>query len=426
MSTSEILSNLSKTPSPFHAVALLRERLLSGGYEEIDERKGKPLVPGKGYFLTRNGSSLIAFFLPASFRPSFRLSMVHLDSPTWKLKPSPVIEREEGTLLNVEPYGGLIDYTWFDRPLTLAGRLLVKEGKAIVSRLFYVDKDLAVIPSLAIHLNRGVNESAHFDRSRQTLPLFALGKVDFPSFLAKEAGVEKDSIRGFDLFLASRAKATLLGENGEFIGSPRLDDLASAYSSFEGFLASRKGLDIPVYAAFDNEEVGSLTRQGANSTFLRDCLSMIAEKASFSLREAAASSFALSIDNAHATHPNYVEYQDRTSPVRLGGGIVLKHAASESYTTNALSASLVREIAHRVELPLQEFTNRSDLRGGSTLGNLSNSEISILSADIGIPQLAMHSSYEVCASKDVEAMAKFVASFYETSFWVEEDGFSFE
>ena len=313
MSTSEILSNLSKTPSPFHAVALLRERLLSGGYEEIDERKGKPLVPGKGYFLTRNGSSLIAFFLPASFRPSFRLSMVHLDSPTWKLKPGPVIEREEGTLLNVEPYGGLIDYTWFDRPLTLAGRLLVKEGKAIVSRLFYVDKDLALIPSLAIHLNRGVNESAHFDRSRQTLPLFALGKVDFPSFLAKEAGVEKDSIRGFDLFLASRAKATLLGENGEFIGSPRLDDLASAYSSFEGFLASRKGLDIAVYAAFDNEEVGSLTRQGANSTFLRDCLSMIAEKASFSLREAAASSFALSIDNAHATHPNFVEYQDRTS-----------------------------------------------------------------------------------------------------------------
>lgn len=425
MVSDNVIEWLAASPSPFHATALLRERLLEEGYEELSEREVPALKEGHGYFYTRNGSSLIAFYVPERKKAAFRLSMVHLDSPTWKLKPHPVIEREEGTVLDVEPYGGLIDYTWFDRPLTIAGRVMVRDGNAIRSRLLYVDRDLLSIPSLAIHLNRGVNESAHFDRKGETFPLLSLGPVDFEAFLGKELGVKKEDVLSFDLFLASRLKPCKSGLNEEFLLSPRLDDLASAYSSFLSFLAAKKEGEIQVYYAADNEEVGSLTRQGAASTFLQDTLKRIASSLGFDYRSAVASSFALSIDNAHATHPNYAQFADPTSRVILGKGIVIKSAASETYTTNAFSSALLKALAQKEKIPYQEFTNRSDLRGGSTLGNLSTAEVPLLTADIGIPQLAMHSSYELCAVKDIEAMAAFVKAFYSTSFEVKEDGYLF-
>ena len=396
MVSDNVIEWLAASPSPFHATSLLKERLLMEGYEELSEREVPLLKEGQGYFYTRNGSSLIAFYLPERKKAAFRLSMVHLDSPTWKLKPHPVIEKEEGTVLDVEPYGGLIDYTWFDRPLTIAGRVMVRDGNKVSSKLLYVDRDLLSIPSLAIHLNRGVNESAHFDRKGETFPLLSLGPVDFEAFLGKELGVKKEDVLSFDLFLASRLKPCKSGLNEEFLLSPRLDDLASAYSSFFSFLAARKKGEIQVYYAADNEEVGSLTRQGAASTFLQDTLKRIASSLGFDYCSAVASSFALSIDNAHATHPNYAQLADP-----------------------------MKALAQKEKIPYQEFTNRSDLRGGSTLGNLSTAEVPLLTADIGIPQLAMHSSYELCAVKDIEAMAAFVKAFYSTSFEVKEDGYLF-
>ena len=425
MVSDKVIELLASSPSPFHAASLLKENLRKAGFRELSEREASPLEARQGYFYTRNGSSLVAFYVPDNPSPSFRLSLVHLDSPTWKLKPHPVIEREGGTVLDVEPYGGLIDHSWFDRPLTLAGRVMVRAGKEVSSRLLYVDRDLLSLPSLAIHLNRGVNESAHFDRNGETFPLLALGEVDFPSFLAGELGVQKEDILSFDLFLASRERPLKLGLNGEFLLSPRLDDLSSAYACFLSFLSAEKEKDIHVFYAADNEEVGSLTRQGAASTFLRDTLERIAASFSFDFKAAVASSFALSVDNAHATHPNFAKFADQTSRVLLGRGIAIKSAASETYTTNALSSALVKALAEKEKIPYQEFTNRSDLRGGSTLGNLSTAQVPLLTADIGIPQLAMHSSSELCAVKDIDAMAAFLKSFYSCRFEVRKDGYLF-
>lgn len=417
----QIINDLSLSHSCFHVIANLENKLLEQGFAELKEGLSWKLETGKGYFVKRNDSSLIAFRLPeGNDSLSFHITATHSDSPTFKIKPNPITVSGGLMMLQTEPYGGGIYHTWMDRPLSFAGRLLYSDQYGIHSKLIDIDRDLLDIPSLCIHFDREINKGKEFNAFKDMIPVFGAAEdgFDFASYLAEEAGIPSEQILSYDLFLYVRDKARIVGRKGEFLLSPREDDLSSSYASFYAFLESENKEDVDLYCCFDNEEVGSLTRQGANSTFLKDVYSRICAFYGIGKEEASARSFLLSIDNGHAYHPNYPEFSPKGGQINLNGGVLIKYNANQSYTTDGLSASLLRLLADKEGLGLQEFTNRSDLRGGSTLGNLSNGEISFLSADIGLPQLAMHSCNELLGVEDVEGMVKLCRGFYSTPFFV--------
>lgn len=428
----QIKSMLNRSHSPFHAVKLMEEELIKHGFIKYEESKEEKIVEGGKYYTTRNGSSLFAVILPSHIEKEeakFLLACTHTDSPSFKVKPNPVIQVKNNQMLEVEAYGGGIYNTWMDRPLTLAGRVQVLRDGKIENHLFYVDDDLLIIPNVAIHMNRNINTQASYNPAVDMKPLFALseGKIDFNQFLLDELNIKEGTVLSHDLFLTNREEAKEIGKSHELLGSMRLDDLASAYTSLLGFLSSKENDHaIKVFCSFDNEEVGSLTRQGANSTFLKDNLHRIL--ASFltetQVTRAYTRSFHASIDNAHANHPNHPELSSPTTDVQLGKGIVIKYNANQSYTTDSLSGSIIKAVCLNHQLPYQEFTNRSDMRGGSTLGNISNSEVSLLSADIGLPQLAMHSCYEVMGKEDLNIMVQFVKALYESDIMISENEIS--
>ena len=413
---SEVLRLLEKSYSPFHAVKNIKEKLLAAGFEPLDEKKTYRLKEGGAYFVTRNDSSILAFRLPTgSKKLSFRIAASHSDSPTFKIKPNPLIKKGDLFLLNVEPYGGSLYSTWLDRPLSFAGRVLVRTNNGIESCLLAIDEDLLQIPNLCIHMNREANSGFAYNPAKDLLPVFGIAEegFDFNTYLLEKLGIEGE-VLGHDLFLYNRDKPRIVGRKREFLSAGRLDDLASAYTSLLGFLESSNEEAVDVFVCFDNEEVGSLTKQGANSDFLKNNLEriLIALGKKDEMGELLARSFLLSVDNAHANHPNYPEISDATTKVSLGGGIVIKYNANQKYTSDAVSASHIKEVAAKVEVPVQEYTNRSDLRGGSTLGNISNSELSLTSCDIGLPQLAMHSSNEFLALADLVYMVRLISAFY--------------
>ena len=410
---------MAASHSSYHAVAFAEKTLLDAGFHSLSEKKTYRLEAGQSYFVKRNDSSLIAFRIPATKPKRFLIASAHSDSPTFRVKPNPDMERKGLLALNVEGYGGMIIPSWLDRPLSIAGRVIVETEQGVETRLFDVGRDLCVVPNVAIHMNRDINSGFAYRQGVDTIPLFGIKEGVYSNFAdwLKESlhDASIKTVLSHDLYLYVREEPRLFGLQDEFLLSPRLDDLSSAFSVLNGFLSANSGNAIAVYALFDNEEVGSLTRQGANSTFLKETLSRIAaclwdEKDALPI--AVADGFHLSVDNAHANHPNHPELSDPTTDVRLGGGIVLKYNAAQHYTTDGYSAAVVKRICSLAELPYQEFTNRSDLRGGSTLGNISNSEISFAGADIGIPQLAMHSAVETCAKKDIEQMAQFIRCYY--------------
>ena len=417
MNTNEaVLNLLKKSYSPFHAVKNIEEKLLEGGFIELDETKTYKLELGKSYFVKRNDSSIIAFRLPKKCEEiAFHIAAAHTDSPTFKVKPNPVLIKGGLMMLNVEPYGGMLHSTWLDRPLSIAGRVLVKNENGIASHLLAIDEELLQIPNLCIHMNREANKGFAYNPAKDLIPVF--GQVeegfDFNKYLLEKLGLEGE-VLGHDLFLYNRDEPRYVGRKQEFLSSGRLDDLSSAYTALLGFLESENEKDVNVLVCFDNEEVGSLTKQGANSDFLKRNLEriLIALGKKDEMGEIVARSFLLSIDNAHANHPNYPEISDATTKVALGGGIVIKYNANQKYTSDAVSASRVKDIAKEAGVPVQEYTNRSDLPGGSTLGNISNSELSLTSCDIGLPQLAMHSSNEFMAVADLEYMVRLVSAFY--------------
>lgn len=415
---------LDTSYSPFHVAENIEELLAENGYEELNERNKWELKRGHKYFTKRNDSSLIAFTLPKE-GSHFKIAATHTDSPTFKLKPNPLIKRGNALSLNVEPYGGMIYSTWLDRPLSIAGRVLVKGNNGASSHLFALDKDFCIIPNLAIHMNREINQGFAYNPAIDLLPLIGTSEEDFSfnAFLAQRLNVKTEDILSHDLFLYNRMKSALLGVNDTLLASPRLDDLSSTYSVLFGLLESTNEKEISIYCAFDNEEVGSLTKQGANGTFLKDVLTRIMKRLGNSIEEEAPSSFLLSVDNAHATHPNHPEMSDSTSLVNLNKGIVIKYNANQLYTSDAYSSGLIKTICNIHSIPYQEFTNRSDKRGGSTLGNLSNSEVSLNAADIGIAQLAMHSSYEVMGSEDVERMVDLTRYYYSSYIQYSDTGF---
>ena len=363
----DLVEFLQESVTPFHAAATAESWLRAAGFTRLEEADYWNLEPGKGYYTTRNGSSVVAWRVPQHAIGGWRIVASHSDSPSWKIKAD-TVENDGCRRLSVEGYGGMIMSTWLDRPLQ---------------------------------------------------PLWGpAGSRTLTDLVAESLGVEAADILDSDLQLVTRQAPTQIGPDGEFFMAPRIDDLECAATTLLGFLDASGETDsacAPVWAMFDNEEVGSSSRMGAESSYLRDVLDRILEAVPHSAQashRAMANSFMLSADNAHATHPNFPQKSDPCAPVRLGGGVVLKYNASQKYTTNAVSGAIFRAICRKADVPVQVFTNRADEAGGSTLGNLQSHTLPIPMADIGCAQFAMHSAVETASVADAEAMTKAVAAFY--------------
>lgn len=419
----ELIEFIRKSSSMFHTVDTIKSYLNEEDFTELKEGEPWNLEKGKNYYTTRNDSSIIAFKVGEELSDyHFQLIASHTDSPTYKVKSIPEIEGPgEYLRINVESYGGMIDSTWFDRPLTLAGRVLVEEDGEIKSKLLYIDKDILLIPNVAIHMNRQVNDGYKFNRQVDLIPLFSAGELkkgDYDKMIAEELGVNVSQVIAKDLFLVNRQEGTIWGYKDEFVSTPKLDDLECSFTSLKAFIAGENPKAINVYACFDNEEVGSNTKQGAMSTLLYDTLTRINASLGYSEEEyhmAVAKSFLISADNAHAVHPNHKEKTDDENNTFMNKGIVIKEAANQKYTSDAFSQAVFKKICFLAEVPVQHFANRSDMQGGSTLGNLSNTQVSLHAVDIGLPQIAMHSSYETAGVVDVEYMIRALTKYYNSN-----------
>lgn len=417
----QLMNFLDEGKSPYHVVRNLTEEFTENGFEALEEGEPWSLRRGGKYFVTRGETSVIAFKIPEREVKGYRITASHSDSPTFRIKENPEISVEGKYLkLNTEKYGGSIHSSWLDRPLSVAGRVIVRGKEGFRSIPVSVDRDLMIIPNLAIHMNRDMNKGVEYNAQVDMLPLFAMGneKDGLKKTVAEAAGVDKKEILGQDLFLYVRQKAVCLGANREFLVSPRLDDLQCVFSCKEGFLQSEtENTDyIGVCAVFNNEEVGSLTRQGADSTFLEDILYRIGKGLSIEKERylrLLAHSFLISADNAHGVHPNHPEKADPTNRPYLNGGVVIKYHGNQKYTTDGFTGAVIRELCNEAGVPYQTYANRSDLAGGSTLGNLSEAHVSVPAADIGLAQLAMHSAVETAGIKDAEYAFKIIKIFYE-------------
>lgn len=414
----DLIHFIAKSPSTFHAVRGIKAALLYAGFTEIREEDTWQIEKGGKYVVTRNGSALMAFTVPQEGAEAFHITASHCDSPTFKIKEDPEIADGPYVKLNVEGYGGMIMSTWLDRPLSVAGRLLVTENGHLAEKLVAIDGTMLVIPSVAIHMDRSVNQHKEWKVQKDMLPLYGMtgAKTPFMDVIAAAAKVKAEDILAHDLILYSRVPGTIWGEEREFISSPKLDDLQCAFACFRGFTQGQKEKYISVYALFDNEEVGSATSQGAGSTFLANTLERLARSLGYSYDETMAMiarSFMISADNAHSVHPNHPEYADPVNRPVINGGIVIKYSAAQKYATNAFSAAYFKKLCKDHDIPTQTFTNHSDNPGGSTLGNISNTVIAMPTVDIGLPQLAMHSSYETAGVKDTAYLVDAVTKFYE-------------
>lgn len=415
---------IEKSPTAFHAVASCAEILEEQGYLHLGEHDEWKLEAGKGYYVTRNQSSIIAFRIPKGTPRNFLVAASHTDSPMFKIKSealSPAFDTY--ARLNVEPYGGTIFSTWLDRPLSLAGRVIVSKSDKVEARLINFERDLLVIPNVAIHMQRGINQGHSYNPAVDLLPLLSRdAKTDFTAFLAAEAGCKKEELLGYDLYVYNRTPATRIGMEGEFFSAPRIDNLMCAFGTLEGFINSENENTITVYYAADNEETGSSTKQGAGSVFLSDVIDRICEAFGVDRRRALASSMLLSADNAHAKHPNHPELCDSKNVPHMNGGVVIKNNAAQKYTTDGVSASVFSQICAHADVPIQQYANRSDMPGGSTLGSIATTLTPMLSVDIGMAQLAMHSAYETAGSDDIDHLIKAATAFYNTELTVLGDG----
>lgn len=412
---------LDASHSMYHAQNYIVQTLKAEGYTRLMENEAWNLVPGGKYYVSRGGTAVIAFRVPKQTPKGFMMSASHSDHPGFKVKENFELASCY-TRMAVERYGGMLMFTWLDRPLSIAGRITVATADGIESKLIDIDKDLLLIPNVAIHMNRQVNDGYKWNPAVDMLPLVgskeAAGKLQ--ALLEQEAG---GKILGHDLFLYPRQKSTVWGVAEEFISSTVLDDLECAWSCTQGFLHAEETASVPVLCVFDSEEVGSGSVQGAASMLLPDVLRRICEATGWNLDQMLPQSFMVSADNAHAIHPNHPEMADPTNAPVLGQGIVLKHNANLMYCTDGVSASIFRKVCEKANAKVQTYYNRADIPGGSTLGRISLGKVSVLTADIGLPQLAMHSCYETAAVADAIALEDAMASFYGSFLEATETGF---
>ena len=435
----KLLDFINRSPSCFHVIDNMKQELAAAGFRELKEGDAWQLTAGGTYYVTRNDSAVIAFRVPASGRvQGYQIVASHSDSPVFKVKESPEVEAEGCYVkLNVEKYGGMILSTWLDRPLSAAGRILVRtqcegSGQKLETRLVHLDRDLLMIPNLAPHMNPDVNNGYKYNLKTDMMPVLGAlpaagsdgAKPSLAALVAAEAGVDPADIFTTDLYLYNRQKGTLWGADSEFLASPKLDDLECAYGSLQGILqASGASEKVAVHCVLDNEEVGSGTKQGAAGTFLVDTLKRINTALGGSEEDylrAVAGSFMISADNAHAVHPNRGDIADSVNRPKMNGGIVIKYSGNQKYSSDAVSAAVLKMLCEKAEVPVQVYTNRSDIAGGETLGNISTTQVSVNSVDIGLPQLAMHSSYESAGVKDITYLMELTKTFFDST--LETDG----
>ena len=406
--------------SVFHAVEGLKNILENAGYTRLQESGKWELIPGGKYYMTRGGASIMAFRIPEAAPKGFLMSASHADRPCFKVKENGELAGKY-TRLAVERYGGMLMGPWLDRPLSIAGRVLVQTEKGMETKLIDIDRDLLLIPNVAIHMNRKANDGYTWNPAVDLLPLMggadAKGKLNT---LLEEAASGK--ILGHDLFLYVRQKSSIWGLEEEFLSSAALDDLECAYCCTEGFLNAEATAAVPVLCVFDSEEVGSSSVQGAASDLLENLLARICKACDWDLMEMLSNSFMVSADNAHAVHPNHPEFADATNAPVVNNGVVLKFNANQRYCTDGVSGAVFRKACEKVNVPVQSYYNRADLPGGSTLGNISLCHVSVPTADIGLPQLAMHSCYETAGVKDAGYLMDAMASYYSQAISCPADG----
>jgi len=431
--TQDLCDFISSSPTCYHVIRNGAKILQEHGFQCLSEREHWDLKPGQAYYVIRSDSSIIAFVMPKQQIDGFHIVASHSDSPAFKIKPSPEITKAGHYVeLNIEKYGGMLLKPWFDRPLGVAGRVCVYKNQMIRSVLVDSGKDLLMIPSLAIHMDRQANESGQSHVQTAMLPVFGDESAS-GTFMKRIAGLaecEERDVLGMDLFLYDRSRSSVWGASEEFFSSPRLDDQQCAYSSIRAITSVQdhspvNGSCVPVCCIFDNEEVGSGTKQGADSTFLADTLRRISDCLGMpeeDHRILLASSFMLSVDNSHAVHPNHADKADPVLQPVMNHGVVIKWNAAQKYTTDAVSAAVFKTICREAGVPVQEYVNHADIPGGSTLGNISSAHVSLNSVDIGCAQLAMHSPYETAGTKDTWYMIRAVEAFYRSSVKMTEDG----
>ena len=422
------LDFIKDTPTAFHAANKIANILKGNGYIELNESEEWNLERGGKYFFTRNHSSVFAWKIPMDFRDlSFNITAAHLDSPTFKLKPNFTLDQGKYIKLNTEVYGGPIFMSWLDRPLNIAGRVMVMEKNKVTTKLLSFNRAICMIPNCSIHYNRELNKGYAFNPQNEMLPIFTDDKNnDLLDLIAKELNVCKEDILSYDLYLALLDRGMLVGPNNEFVMAPQIDNLECSYGLLNALLSEvpAKGT-VNVMCLFDNEEIGSATRQGAASTTLYDLLERITLSLGLSSEEfkrSLASSYFISADNAQGFHPSYAFKYDPTNACYMNEGIVVKNAARGSYTTDAYSLAIFKVLCERSGARYQLNTNRSDVPGGSTLGAISQTKVSIPSVDIGLAQVAMHSSYETAGAKDLDDLVKAIKEFYHTHFHTINDG----
>ena len=414
-----LLKFLNKSHSVYHAVAEIVQKLEAAGYQQLKETENWALQNGGKYYLVRNGSAVLAFRVPKSPK-GFLISASHADRPCFKVKENGVVEGAYARLL-VEKYGGVQLATWLDRTLSVAGRVLVETEKGIESRLVDMDRDLLLMPNVAIHMNRSINDGYKWNPAIDTIPLLA-NKNATKKFWDEVEQLAGGKILGHDLYLYVRQPATRWGLEKEFFSAQAIDDLECAWGCLEGFLNAKETSHIPVLSVFDSEEVGSSSYQGAAADFMESTLSRICRSLGKEQAQLLAGSFLVSADNGHAIHPNHPEYADAANAPVMNGGVVVKFNANQKYTTDGMTYAIFRKICEKANVPVQTYCNRADLAGGSTLGNVSLSQVAVKSVDIGLAQLAMHSCYETAGVKDAEYLVQAMKAYYSADLSVAPDG----
>ena len=403
-----LLQYLNESPTSYHAVENAAEILKQNNFRELKETMEWSLEKGGKYFITKNQSGIIAFTVGDRDLASegFRIIGAHTDSPNFKIKPGPCTVTSDGYVkVNVEIYGGPILSTWFDRPLAMAGRVIIKENNELNAKLIKIDKPVFMIPNLCVHFQRDINEKGFsYNKQKDIFPLLTMMKEDVPkdeyllNLIQEETGIEKTDILDYELYLYEYQKGIFMGKNEEFLSASRIDDLAMVYAGLSALVESAdSGNSYKVFAAFDNEEVGSTTAQGAHSGLLMHTLNRICKNLGLmndAYFRTIANSTSISADTAHAVHPNYGDKHDPENRPVLGGGPVIKYSASQRYATTAFSAAYFMEACEQAGVPCQKYVNRNDIVGGSTIGPALSSLTTIPTVDIGIPILAMHSIRE--------------------------------
>ncbi len=418
MKKEKLLKMIENSTCAFTCVNYLKNILLNEGYVELPEISEWNLKEGK-YFVTRNDASLIAFKISKK-KDHFQIITTHCDTPSLQLKPSGENIKEKYLKYNIMPYGGLLNYGWLDHPLSLAGRIFLKKKNKIVSKIIDLKETVAVVPSVAIHQNDKANSNLDLNMQVDLQPILALTekKEDFKNLLHEE------NVCDYDLFFYNNTKPMIFGPKQEFLLSPRIDNITSVSAAFESFLESKNSENVPVFCTFNNEEIGSLTKEGADGNFLLDTLKRIASSINMDIPSSLAKSFIISSDNTHAVHPNHAEFMDETGNAYLGKGFTIVKESSS--TTDGYFGSILKVFCEKNKIDYQDSTAKNDLAGGSTLSGISLRHVSVTSIDVGIPQLAMHSSLEVCSVKDYESLYKMMKVFYNSNITVKKESIMFE